>query len=598
MKLDLGSFAFGSYVPVGGSPSWGTALGQGKGLKFTTPGWDNILAGMMYKTIPTGKVYMPVGKGGHVVNGYEDEGMQLAALFDQVYINEVRIPAPFVMVIYRDSSASWEGRRTLKYGDKIEYQLDDNTRIKNADFIAAAREALQLSDDADWIISDLYIEDQEVLHMFAGIVNPHEATTYPSTDARKAAWIEAIKHTLSESSVYKKYLAGEEICTSHAGARGTLQKIFYGAPGTGKSHSIKEQTIEAEKKGNVFRTTFHPDSDYATFVGCYKPSMESKERLYDKDELISKLSVIKSTGVTYPCHKFAAKYWESLKQMSRDDKKSIISACDFPETMVVEIDKGIVIGEELSHGVNQRQIVYRFVAQAFTNAYIRAWQTAEPVYLVIEEINRGNCAQIFGDLFQLLDRDIEGVSKYSIIPDADLGDYIREHLQTNDNIPEAIREGAEMKLPSNLYIWASMNTSDQSLFPIDSAFKRRWEWEYVPIENAEKNFKIQVNEHSYDWWKFLEAINKEVFELTHSEDKQLGYFFVNTPNGIIDAQTLVNKVYFYLWNDVFKDYDIEGQKAFKKSETEAIAFKDFFKDGRLNKELAEQVLVNLGLTAE
>ncbi len=539
MKLDLGSFAFGSFLPVGGSPSWGTALGQGKGLKFSYPGWDNIIAGMLYKAIPTSKVYIPLGKGGHVYNGLDDEGIQVAALFDQVYINEVRIPAPFIMIIYRDSSASWDGRRTLKYSDKIEYQQDSVTRIKNADFIAAAREALQLSDDANWIISDLYIEDQEILHMFAGIVNPNQSETYATGEQRKAAWIEAIQHTLADSSVYKKYLSGETIKTACLDSQnaGRQQIIFYGAPGTGKSHGIKEATEEAEKQGNVFRTTFHPDSDYSTFIGAYKPTMAKR----------------------------------AVRNVAGDIVKNN--------------------GQE----VFEETIVYKFTPQAFTNAYIRAWQTNEPVYLVIEEINRGNCAQIFGDLFQLLDRDDEGKSKYPIIPDTDLGNYIESQLLGYENVPEEIRHGKSMLLPSNLFIWASMNTSDQSLFPIDSAFKRRWDWKYVPIENANKNYKIKVNNTEYDWWEFLKAINKEVFELTNSEDKQLGYFFVKKTDGIIDAETLVNKVYFYLWNDVFKDYDLDSQKAFRNQETQrAISFKEFF-EGGLNEELAEQVLLNLEL---
>lgn len=395
----------------------------------------------------------------------------------------------------------------------------------------------------------------------------------------------------------KMVLGKENVNHAIAPLEQSLQVIYYGAPGTGKSYSIKELTKEAEADKRVFRTTFHPDSDYSTFVGCYKPSMESKERLYDKNELISKLSVIKNTGVTYPCHKFAAKYWESLKQLSRDAKKDVLSACEFPESMVVEIDKGIVIGEELSHSVDQKQIVYRFVPQAFTNAYVKAYQTTEPVYLVIEEINRGNCAQIFGDLFQLLDRDDAGYSKYPIIADTDLGNHIRERLQSVhiEGIDEAILEGQELVLPSNLYILASMNTSDQSLFPIDSAFKRRWDWKYIPIEDAGKGYTIKVNGHEYDWWTFLEAINKEVFELTNSEDKQMGYFFVRRPDGVIDAETLVNKVYFYLWNDVFKDYDLEGQKAFKNEGNKAIAFKEFFAGSKINEALAEQVLLNLGL---
>lgn len=540
MKLDLGSFAFGSFLPVGGSPSWGTALGQGKGLKFSYPGWDNIIAGMLYKAIPTSKVYIPLGKGGHVYNGLDDEGIQVAALFDQVYINEVRIPAPFIMIIYRDSSVSWDGRRTLKYSDKIEYQQDSVTRIKNADFIAAAREALQLSDDANWIISDLYIEDQEILHMFAGIVNPNQSETYATGEQRKAAWIEAIQHTLADSSVYKKYLSGETIKTACADSQnaGCQQIIFYGAPGTGKSHGIKEATEDAEKIGNVFRTTFHPDSDYSTFIGAYKPTMAKR----------------------------------AVRNVAGDIVKNN--------------------GQE----VFEETIVYKFTPQAFTNAYIRAWQTNEPVYLVIEEINRGNCAQIFGDLFQLLDRDDEGKSKYPIIPDTDLGNYIESQLLNYDNVSEEIRQGKSMLLPSNLFIWASMNTSDQSLFPIDSAFKRRWDWKYVPIENVpDKNYKIKVNKTEYDWWEFLKAINKEVFELTNSEDKQLGYFFVKKTDGIIDAETLVNKVYFYLWNDVFKDYDLDSQKAFRNQETQrAISFKEFF-EGGLNEELAEQVLLNLEL---
>ena len=167
---------------------------------------------------------------------------------------------------------------------------------------------------------------------------------------------------------------------------------------------------------------------------------------------------------------------------------------------------------------------------------------------------------------------------------------------THKDITDEIREGKKLKLPSNLYIWATMNTSDQSLFPIDSAFKRRWDWKYLPIENAGKDWKIKVNNNEYDWYSFLEAINKEVFDLTHSEDKQLGYFFAKAKDGFIDAETLVNKVYFYLWTDVFKDYDYESQKAFKKPESnEPIAFKDFFKGQQVNEAMAEQVLVNLGL---
>lgn len=533
MKLDLGSFAFGSNVPVGGNPSWGTALGQGKGLKFTTPGWENILAGMMYKAIPTNKVFMPIGKGGHVYSGLEDDGIQLAALFDQVYINEVRVPAPFVMVIYRDSSTSWDGRRTLKYGDKIEYQVDDNTRIKNADFIAAAREALQLSDDADWIISDLYIEDQEVLHMFAGIVNPQESTTYPSTDARKAAWIEAIKHTLSESSVYKKYLAGEEISTLHNGAQNSLQKIFFGAPGTGKSHEVKRLTKELLDNGekvdlpNVFRTTFHPDTDYASFVGCYKPTM---------------------------------------KPTSKEEKT--------------------LTGKD-------EEIVYEYVPQVFTDAYVYAYSNpTEKTYLVIEEINRGNCAQIFGDLFQLLDRK-NGVSEYTIKADKDLAKHLVDVLGEDF---AGIKDG-KLCLPDNLHILATMNTSDQSLFPMDSAFKRRWEWEYVPINYGDDipsgSFEITIDDKTYPWVAFIQKVNEKIFDLTQSEDKQMGNFFIKSSIG---EDEFKSKVMFYLWYEVLRDETGNNKYFFNTVEGKPFTFKDLYAANA--KETIKQFMEYLGVPAK
>ena len=321
-----------------------------------------------------------------------------------------------------------------------------------------------------------------------------------------------------------------------------LQQIFYGAPGTGKSDTIYETTKDLPQE-NVYRTTFHPDSDYSTFVGCYKPIMKRQYR-YDG--------------------KVKAKYYEDddLAEAKKDD---------------VIIDK---------------VIQYNFIPQAFTNAYIKAWQTEEPVYLIIEEINRGNCAQIFGDLFQLLDRDENGYSKYPIDADTDLKNFLAEKFAETcrDDIKKEIKEGYKLRLPNNLYIWATMNTSDQSLFPIDSAFKRRWDWKYIKIKKGidkktkeELDWKIKVGEDRYDWWEFLKAINYKIDKMTSSADKQLGYFFcLADGKGNISADTFVNKVAFYLWNDVFKDYAEDGSPLLKykkkeddKSESD-LTFPDFF----------------------
>lgn len=347
------------------------------------------------------------------------------------------------------------------------------------------------------------------------------------------------------------------------------QQIYYGAPGTGKSHRIKEQ-LEGVPKGNIFRITFHPDSDYSTFVGAYKPTMEKDcECLYGKDELISKLTELKEQGVTYSPQKFGAKYWYSLKQLTLADKRDILLACGMSDNYTVEFDKGIAVGEELLKGTKKSRIVYNFIPQTFLNAYMQAYRKPnENVYLIIEEINRGNCAQIFGDLFQLLDRDEYGVSEYTIKADADLKAFLVDEMGKDS---DAIKDG-ELCLPSNLYIYATMNTSDQSLFPIDSAFKRRWDWEYEPIKYKNTNWVIDIQGKTYSWVSFQKEINRRIFEATSSEDKMLGDYFVNPSDGIITEKMLLNKILFYLWNDVCKDG--EGD-IFKVSDTEDVLFLNY-----------------------
>jgi 5-methylcytosine-specific restriction endonuclease McrBC GTP-binding regulatory subunit McrB len=209
-----------------------------------------------------------------------------------------------------------------------------------------------------------------------------------------------------------------------------------------------------------------------------------------------------------------------------------------------------VIGTEATPVKNQdgslrreSKIVYEFVSQAFLQAYIEAWRKyanpkegiIEKQYLVIEEINRGNCAQIFGDLFQLLDRNDKGFSDYPIKADADMAKQLRKQfeglvIENSENI-NALYKGKDivnqvlngdiLLLPNNLYIWATMNTSDQSLFPIDSAFKRRWDWQYRPIADGNKNWRIEVNGLLYDWWDFLEKINTQIGLTTNSLFKKL-----------------------------------------------------------------------------
>ena len=358
------------------------------------------------------------------------------------------------------------------------------------------------------------------------------------------------------------------------------QKIFFGAPGTGKSHKIDYDLFKDENGKPIgmgikeipanqkFRTTFHPDYDYAQFVGAYKPR-------------------------------------------KKDD--------------------------------DQDKITYSFVPQVFAKAYAAAWMLylqrdsrdsigASPlqndsgkdiqVYLVIEEINRGNCAQIFGDIFQLLDRNGKGFSDYSIDIDSDFADWLKKDskdgLQTvwSDYIGFSYEKDGKVihpvsersiALPPNLNILATMNTSDQSLFPMDSAFKRRFDWEYVPIKYAKDDecgddwdadeFEIVVGSSEYKWLDFLKKINADIYDVTRSEDKQMGEFFIK-PN---DKKKILfkdfrSKVLFYLWDSVYKD-ETERQIVFHFSygdgddKIKSVTFQSLF--GENAEEIVNTIMENL-----
>ena len=564
MNLDLSSFAFGSNIASGGgTPSWGTALGQSKpDYKFTYPGAEAILIGMMYCSVPLNAVSLPLGKGGRIYNASDLLECQMASLFRKVYINGTRIHYPFVMVLVKEDSESHPGRKSIKYSDKNTYEYGKE-RYSNKEFIRQARMALGLKEEACWFVYSFEVYGQDELHMSAVVVNEKSSITYANASERRSEWMDLIPDTL-QTSILRKYNYTENDLS--------LQQIFYGAPGTGKSHEIKEKT----KGIKVIRTTFHPDSDYSTFVGAYKPTMGDAD--------VQVVPVVVNNGI-------------SLEQ-----------------------NKGTY---------KEKRITYKFVKQAFLKAYLSAWQSyadnpinPKPQFLIIEEINRGNCAQIFGDLFQLLDRADNGFSEYPIEADADVQqavanafayedeyklsttldiegkvvDYVSNYDST---LSEDVSEGRVLLLPPNLYIWATMNTSDQSLFPIDSAFKRRWDWVYIPIKpHDEENYRIEIGTSIYNWWGFLEKINQVIDDTTSSEDKKLGYFFVRAEDKVVKAEKFVSKVLFYLWNDVFKNYGFDNP-IFSKGNNQKFAFSDFFeKDGSPNTIMVNAFLNKLDETID
>lgn len=376
----------------------------------------------------------------------------------------------------------------------------------------------------------------------------------------------------------------------------SLQQILFGAPGTGKSFTINADPNITET--NTIRTTFHPDSDYSTFVGCYKPMKKSsaKKPVMAANDLVEKASAISGVAnqVQFICDN-AESIVLAANELEVSTNKLIWDKFGWHnETYFVSILTSILEERKMN---KVDEITYEFCPQAFTNAYVKAWQNPDtPFFLIIEEINRGNCAQIFGDIFQLLDRDENGLSRYDITPDSDLQYYLRKVFEDTDIEDEAIKNGDSIQLPPNLHIWATMNTSDQSLFPIDSAFKRRWDWKYIPIDYTNRGHFISCNGNKYSWAKFLKRVNQEIEGVTQSEDKKLGYWFTgNSASQLeITADKFVSKVVFFLWNDVFKDFGHNAKTIFKDDYSKFHLFFDF--TGEVKEDVLEKFLKSLELT--
>lgn len=379
-----------------------------------------------------------------------------------------------------------------------------------------------------------------------------------------------------------------------------MQKIFFGAPGTGKSFKVNSILPNEDiwSVSGEIRKQLFLDSDTAK-KAHYAAVLDNKEKfgdIWNVNELSvleEKLSEVNSVdNVGNPEHSALQAYIKFLKEYKFERV--------FRTTFHPDYDYAQFVGA-YKPKKEGNAITYSFVPQVFTKAYAAAWKqyfaagnvsTADnQVYLVIEEINRGNCAQIFGDIFQLLDRDGEGFSQYSIDADCDFAEWLKEN---------GIGDG-KLKLPPNMNILATMNTSDQSLFPMDSAFKRRFDWEYVPIsftdeEGNEKEaakYEIDIpdaNGKNYLWKNFVETVNAKILDLTESEDKQLGEFFIKPDSGnVISKERFLGKVMFYLWNEVCKD-EHKNDSFFKMEDGSYFTFQDLYKNKALLKQFMDEFL--------
>ena len=277
--------------------------------------------------------------------------------------------------------------------------------------------------------------------------------------------------------------------------------IFFGPPGTGKSTEVKTKVHGSP----MFRTQFHPEFSHADLIGSYRPVVGAET--------------------------------DATNQVFGHD--------------------GVTITRPVNY--------FAFVPGPLILALECAFGTSNHVFLVIEEVNRGDCAAIFGDAFQLLDRDEAGRSEYGMTPKPELLAYFIAKSVNYD-----IAGDGKLYLPSNLSLLATMNTSDQSLYPMDSAFKRRWQWVACPIDfnqlltytGGVRPF-LDDGKTKWDWVILLELINANIVR-DRMEDKQLGPWFLKpAKDGLVPWDSFLNKCIFYLWHDVFKDEQLSDLSPFR-----------------------------------
>ena len=272
--------------------------------------------------------------------------------------------------------------------------------------------------------------------------------------------------------------------------KGGCNLIIYGAPGTGKSYYV-ENTMRIDNE-SITRVIFHPEYSYFDFIGQYRPK---------------------------PVYK------------NKDGKFLVNYVSEYDELLEPFID-------------------YKFVPGPFTNVLVNAWNNKDKVYtLLIEELNRADAAAVFGDVFQLLDRNENGESEYGIEPSVEWGEYLKNKVQSYDG---------KVKIPSNMNIIATMNSADQGVFMLDTAFKRRWDYHFIPIKYDDDDLNIKVkylDKDEYTWNQIVKAINERLINdgPNISEDRLIGPYFVKPDKIKSNTEESIKKILFYLWEDVLRN---------------------------------------------
>lgn len=651
MLLDVGSLMFNMLLDShGGTPSWGTSLGQGFEYKYSVSDIGEILTGMVFKkTNDNDEVWCPLGKGG---NRQSDYSYILSSLFTKVYFNNVLIKdASFLLLIVKQVSNDngyHIGRQTLKYSPRIKY----NNKEINGDCFDKIRKQFNLNEQSAWFINEIKIKNQDELH-FIGYICDINTLQFSDTQKRHEYVNKIIKEnggivddnafTNGEiiPNLYGIHIknantslsnSDPHICIgwsflgdlSNIKSKDELKKIYSEMVPDGNPNSI------AQNVGQIWRFIGEAKvGDYVLFGdnSLFHIGRITSNYYYD-DSLISGQDsdyvnnrkvewISKNIPKNILSQKFQNSIGSAMSFFSLNDYKGVITDIlndaytkdDESETLInfgfnissikdgqnlivygtPGCGKSYYVEHELTKDYKEENkirttfyqdytntdfvgqilpvvegdsVKYEFTPGPFTLALEQAIkEPEEKVALIIEELNRGSAASIFGDIFQLLDRDDNGVSVYPI-KNVNIINYLNKEFAESYQFKD-------VKIPSNLSVFATMNTSDQNVFTLDTAFKRRWNFKKLTNEfdadHKYKDYYIPGDESINYTWKYLvESLNNFMLNLQdgfNSEDKQIGVYFVDGSvmrkdvtivSSNEDVEKFAYKMFEYLWDDVAK----------------------------------------------
>lgn len=594
MRIDFNSLAFNYSVTSGGNtPSWGTALGQGAGYKIKEGiTFDKISKGMIYKAVSPSAITFTKGRGGRRYCGDDEEAsLVIAAVFDKVYINDLLIQGgKFILLILKDAEGVHAGRLQLKYGLENSFTAPDGNIISNRDFKNIAAQQMGIAEDACWFVYNLSIENQEELHMRAIIVNNEGPMVYDDSQSLHAAWDNLIADDLQDGNV-PDYLSLEELAEKleemythpEATGKGVVALIF----GFKYSRIIEENNYKSSKI--IAKTSVNASYDVEIDKGVKlaRAIRNGEYGLVDAPEDVFKATITGATNKIFfgipGCGKSHHIEYEILgkdKATKAYTKYADVIRTTFYQDYSNTDFVGQILPKITKDENGKDKVEYSFNPGPFTLALIQAINNpSQKVALVIEEINRGNAPAIFGDIFQLLDRDENGISEYGII-NVNMMDYLNKYDFLVDGEVKHYNF-SEIKIPGNLDIFATMNTSDQNVYTLDTAFTRRWDKERIPNEfnGHETKDMIVPGMNGCTWGQFINAVNNHIKEnlesLQVNEDKQIGAFFIKECDLIRNNEVASDnkirafayKVLEYLWDDVSKfDHSIIFSPSYKTFE--------------------------------